>query len=191
MSVTEVAKLLQQIADNTAHNNSMWFAVIAGGLFGAGLTAFFCYFIFTKTMRTEERRLRADLVTTERLRWLHDLRQKFAHLYALSDAHRHLLEQKVPAGEIGKHAEALATHFNQINEEAGMLTTMLSPRKQYQANLKSGLKAMVVLLDESTTAAKSGTASFDTKRYNEIKESAFEAIGLIGADTWEQVKELK
>ncbi|HEX4341754.1 MAG TPA: hypothetical protein VH255_00085 [Verrucomicrobiae bacterium] len=190
--MTEISKILQQIADNTSHDSSTWIAVIAGlGLLGTALTALFGYLMVTKAQRTEERRLRSTLIVNERMSWLQEVRKKLAHLYALMDAHCHLLKETVPASEKVEHLKSLTSHFNEINEQTHLLNLMLNPKKQQQAQLKSALKASISFMDDCTTSAKSGTVTIDAKRYVEIRDSAFEAVTSIGAETWELVKELK
>jgi hypothetical protein len=68
MVMDDPIQLLQKIADNTSHDNSWWIALISGGagVLGASLTAFFSYRMAIKAHQTEEKRLRAEVVTTER-----------------------------------------------------------------------------------------------------------------------------
>lgn len=95
--------LLKQIADNTANHEAMWtIAAITGGtaIVSSLITALFAFYTTKRTIAhqkdveynkleanitTEEAKLKANILATERLRWLRDLRDKFSDLYANLD----------------------------------------------------------------------------------------------------------
>jgi len=91
-------ELLKEIASNTANQNSLWVAVVAGGsaVLGAAVSACLAYFAASKAANIqkdiaaqhsalEQKKLRASIVTSERLRWLQDLRSQVAEFYSYID----------------------------------------------------------------------------------------------------------
>lgn len=95
-------ELLQKIAENTS-NSSMHIALVAGGsaVAGALASALLSYFGIVRTIRAqtliERQKLQATVVTTERLRWLQDLRAKVAAFYAQIEMQLSHLERPVSA----------------------------------------------------------------------------------------------
>jgi hypothetical protein len=186
-------QLLQKIADNTSRNESWWIALISGCsvILGAGITALFAYLVGMRTQQTEEKRLRAEVITRERLRWLQDIRQRLSHFYAQLDTQYTFLKQPIPTGEIVEYRKTLNEFSTQINEQCNFMTLMLNPKKPHQATLRKALHEAIGFLKECTVLKNSGSVIFDNKRYTEIKQTAFDPLVEIGLETWRKVKLLE
>ncbi|MCP4148533.1 MAG: hypothetical protein GY757_12375 [bacterium] len=67
--MNEVMRLLTEIAKNTGGNTTVWIALITAlsTVFGASITAYFAY---KNAKEVEYKKIRAEIVTKERLRWL-------------------------------------------------------------------------------------------------------------------------
>jgi hypothetical protein len=188
----ESIQLLQKIADNTAHDNSMWVAIIAGGagVLGATLTALFSYLIARKTQQTEEKRLRASVVTTERLRWLQDIRQRLSHYFVQMDMQYNYLHRPIPPGEKAAYQETLDNFSNEVNEQCNIIFLMLNPEKENQNNLRTAVQDGLRFIRECVKMKNSGSSSFDDNLYKAIKQKAFDSLTIIGIETWDRIKRL-
>src|SRR5580704_8770266 len=84
-------ELLQKIVNNTASDSSLRVALVAGGsaVAGALASAILSYFGIRHTVRAqaqiEKQKLLATVITTERLRWLQDIRLRLSNVYAKMD----------------------------------------------------------------------------------------------------------
>lgn len=185
-------QLLQKIADNTARDNSMWVAIIAGGagVLGATLTALFSYLIARKTQQTEEKRLRASVVTTERLRWLQDIRQRLSHYFVRMDMQYNYLHRPIPAGEKATYQETLDNFSNEVNEQCNIIFLMLNPEKENQNNLRSAVQDGLRFIRECVKIKNAGSSAFDDNLYKAIKQKAFDSLTIIGIETWDRIKRL-
>jgi hypothetical protein len=202
-------ELLQKIADNTAQSDSIKIAIIAAAaaLFGALLTVLGNYVMARMTRETEEKRLRASIVTAERLRWLQDLRQRLAHFYRQLDMQYNFLKRPAGATDEGKKAyqKQMDDFSNDVNEQCNIITLMMNPAKPDQNDLKSALHEAIGFLNhcvQKRNAITSGAADliipispreidFNTPAYTEIKRKAFDSLTKIGIVTWNQIKDLK
>jgi len=92
----EFIELLREIAENTKPDNSgVWIAVVssASALLGALIGAVLLYRGVVRQIASshdiEQRKLQANIVTTERLRWLQDIRGRTSNFYAdLDEGHQ-------------------------------------------------------------------------------------------------------
>lgn len=119
--MADIPQLLQQIAGNTGRRGEIWIAAISGGaaVLAAAVSAVFSYGITARTVRSqeevEERRLRAEIITAERLRWLHDLRQRVARLYTLMDMQYSYLKRRATTQEVLDRFSGDVMGTNQTN----------------------------------------------------------------------------
>lgn len=193
----DVTQLMQQIADNTARDDSLWIAVVSGGaaILGAGVTAIFSYFVAKKTAETqqkiESKRLHTTIVTAERLRWLQDIRQRQSHLYTQFDMQYNYLKRPVPQ-EQQANAQAEFDKFSmEIMEQTNNITLMLNPSDPNQAKLAQSLQDKQAFLLQCFAKRSAGTVQFDDQQYADLKKSAFDALIGIGSETWKQIKGLE
>lgn len=193
----DAMQLLQQIADNTSRDDSLWIAVISSGsaLLGAGVTAIFSYFVAKKTAETQQhietRRLYATIVTTERLRWLQDIRQRLSHLYTQLDMQYSYLKRPFQQ-EQQANAQAEFDKFSMdIMEQTNNITFMLNPNDPDQGRLAQTIQDKQAFMLQCFGLRTAEPVNFDDLRYAELKQSAFNALIAIGVDTWKQIKELE
>jgi hypothetical protein len=200
-------QLLQKIADNTGQSDSMTIAIVAGasGVLGAGLTAWCGYLIAKKTQVTEEKRLRAGIVTTERLRWLQDVRQRLARFYVQLDMQFNFLQRPIPPTLEGKieYQKQIDVLFNEINEQSNIISMMMNPEKAEQKDLRSALQESLIFVNNCVKkqgAAIRGNAGlviplspdevpFDNLAYAKIKTKAFDSLTRIVIKTWKRIKD--
>ena len=204
----ELLPLLQKIANNTDRNDSLTIAIVAGssGVLGAALTALCGYLAVRKTQATEEKRLRASIVTTERLRWLHDVRQRLARFYVKLDMQYNFLKRPVPGTPEAKveYQKALDEFSNEVNEQCNIISLMMNPDKPDQNNLKNTLQDAIAFVQQCVQKRNafvthpaalvlpvaSHQLEFDTDEYKRIKTKAFDSLTKIGVATWNRVKGL-
>ena len=183
-------------------------AIIAGGagVFGAGLTALISYLATNKSQQFEEKRLRASIITTERLRWLQDVRQRLARFYVQLDMQYNFLKRPVPQTPEAKieYQKQLDIFSNEVNEQCNIITLMMNPENPEQNNLKTALQNALVFVSQciqirnTFVSGNAGTIlpiapseiPFNNDDYRKIKTEAFDSLTKIGIKTWEQIKNL-
>lgn len=190
-------QILQQIADNTAHDNSVWVAAVSGGaaVLGAFAGALVSYIVARRAaesqLQIETARLRATVVTTERLRWIQDIRQRLSQLYRQMDMQYNHLKRPVPQGQSAQVQQTLDTLSAEIMEQSNVITLMLNPNKPEQAALRDALQQAMSFLSECFNKKSEGTAIFNDPRYASIKQVAFDALTSIGIQTWDRIQKLE
>lgn len=133
-------ELLQKIAENTSSNTSMHIALVAGGsaVAGALASALLSYFGIVRTVRAqtliERQKLQATVVTTERLRWLQDLRAKVAAFYAQIEMQLSHLERPVGAIQAAKYQETLDALSMEVMSQCYASFQCLTQQKRTNAN---------------------------------------------------------
>ena len=190
-------QLLQQIADNTANDNAIWIASISGGaaLLGASIGAVVSYFTAKSHAKSqyqiEMARLRANVVTTERLRWLQDIRQRFSSLYVTMDMQFNYLKRPAESQNRDAMQKQLDAFSEKVMEESNVITLMLNPEKKEQRELRQALQESLNFLLQCFSQRNQGQSSFDDSRYQKLKQLAFDRLTSIGADAWKRIKELQ
>ena len=193
----DITQLLQQIADNTARDDSLWIAIVSGGaaILGAGVTAIFSYFVAKESAETqqqiESKRLYATIVTTERLRWLQDIRQRLSHLYTQLDMQYSHLKRPIQQGHQANAQAAFDEFSMEIMEQTNNITLMLTPSDPYQGKLAQVLQDKQAFLLQCFAQRSTGTVQFDDQKYTSLKQSAFDALISISFETWKQIKGLE
>lgn len=189
--------LIQQIADNTARLDSVWIAAISGGaaVLGALAVVLANYLVARKSaesqLKIETARLRVTVVTTERLRWLQDIRQRLSKLYGQMDMQYYHLKRPVPKDQSAQFQQTLDTSSAEIIEQSNVITLMLNPKKPEQAALREALEESMAFLSQYTTKERSDVAVFDDTRYVLIKQKAFDALTSIGIQAWDRIQKLE
>lgn len=204
----QLLPLLQKIADNTGKSDSLRIAIVAGssGVLGATLTALCGYLAVRKTQATEEKRLRASIVTAERLRWLQDMRQRLARFYVQLDMHYNFLKRPVPATPEAKveYQKQLDGFSNEVNEQCNIISLMVNPNKADQNSLRDALhdalafvqqcvqlrNAVVTRHTELILPVAPHELEFNNEEYTRIKRKAFDSLTKIGIETWNRIKGL-
>ncbi|HCJ4700692.1 TPA: hypothetical protein NR723_004922, partial [Salmonella enterica] len=98
----DIYNLLKQIEENTKPDNSaIWIAIISSisAIAGAAIGAFLLYRGTNKQIKsaaaTEDKKLKATIITAERLRWLQELRSRSSEFYANLDMNYSLLKRQI------------------------------------------------------------------------------------------------
>jgi hypothetical protein len=195
--MTSELDLLQQIAGNTARLDSVWIAAISGGaaVLGAFAGALVSYIIAKRAaesqLQIETARLRVTVVTTERLRWLQDIRQRLSKLYGQIDMQYYRLKHSVPKDQSAQFQQMLDTSSAEIIEQINVITLMLNPNKPEQAVLRQALEESTAFLFQYAAKERSNVVVSDDDRYVLIRGKAFDALTSIGIQTWDRIQKLE
>lgn len=195
--MTDILQLLQQIVDNTSRDDSVLVAAVSGGaaVLGAFAGALVSYLVAKKAaesqLQIETARLRATVVTTERLRWLQDIRQRLSQLYRQMDMQYNHLKRPVPQGQSAQVQQTLDALSAEIIEQCNVITLMLNPHKSEQAALRDALQEAMSFLSQCFTQKSKGVTSFDDLRYAAVKQTAFDALTSIGIQAWDRIQRLE
>jgi len=198
--------LLKQIAENTASHQLTWIvAAITGGtaILATLITGAFAYATTKRTIThqkdaeykkleasilTEEAKLKANILATERLRWLQDLRGKFADLYANLDMQLSHLQRPGQAEQQEQLDKLSADIMLRVNS----VLVMLNKTKPHQGDLYAALnEAQRFVLEVFARKRPGAPTPVDKAKYADIKQKAFDAVEAIGARAWRKVKTLE
>lgn len=163
----------------------------AAGVFGALAGGLASYLIAREKAKSdlelETKRLRANLVATERLRWLQDIRERLSKLYKQLDLQYNFLKRPVAPSESTTKQSQLDMMSSEIMEQCHMITLMLNPAKPDQAELQEALQDALKFISIAFLPAVEGT---NDEEYARHKQAAFNAMTRLGVETWRQVKSL-
>ncbi|XQA73518.1 hypothetical protein ACM9XA_19025 [Xanthomonas sacchari] len=195
--------LLQKIADNTSSNDSLWVAAIAGGsaVLGAAISALIAYFAANRSTvvqlaaiktnsKLEHKKLKASIVTTERLRWLQELRAKVAEFYSHIDMQvMHVARLVNPAATPISRDE-----MDSISKEAGLranlVLLMLNPTNVEQQELYQSINSALMFVNKALMEAGASATAPDRAEITRIKKQSFDSMHKIGSVAWNKVQEL-
>ncbi|MEQ1596548.1 MAG: hypothetical protein ABL985_15765 [Casimicrobium sp.] len=175
---------------------SLLIALITGaaGVLGALAGALASYLVARakakSDMELETKRLAANVVAAERLRWLQDIRQRLSTLFQQLDFQYNVLKRPVTAGSAPATQQQLDRMSNEVMEQCNMITLMLNPAKPDQAALRDSLQGSLRFVQEVFQQSSTGARTFDDIKYATYKQAAFDAMTRIGVQTWKQVKSL-
>jgi len=191
----EFIELLREIAENTQPDNSgLWIAVVssASALFGALIGALLLYSGVVRQIESskeiEQRRLKASIITNERLRWLQDIRQRHANLYTQLDMQYNYLKRTIPPSSL----QPILDEFSKAAmEQTNMITNMLISSDPEQAKLKRSLQLKLKLMVRCFFLKSQNKSQIYDRRYALVKNVAFQSMEKIGINTWKKIKKLK
>lgn len=204
----EIVRLLTQIAEQTQSNSlTTWIVPFTGmmGVIVSGISAFLVFLNGQKQaknvqkqieantkseedkLRLEEIRLRANIITTERIRWLQELRSRGANFYALLDMYYNLLKRPInPQLDPSFHAKG--DEIAQIvMRECNQILLLLNPNKKYQAKLEKKCNEALKLVLQCVKERNENNFEFNDNNYSQIKKDFFDSLINIGIETWEQI----
>ncbi|EOH0514807.1 hypothetical protein ACNPDE_002847 [Vibrio fluvialis] len=194
----EVTELLRQIAEQTKPDNkAIWVAAISSvsALVGAGIGAFLLYRGTKKQIESaseiEEKKIRANIITTERLRWLQELRSKSSEFYANLDMHYNLLKRPVNPQANPEYQEEADKISKEVMVQVNQIILLLNPKKTHQEKMRQSCNGSLAFFQECVGKRNKGDFNFDDPKYAQIKTDYFNALTEVGVETWKQVKELK
>jgi len=193
----EITEILNQIAEQTKPDNKViWIAAITSisTLIAAGVGAILLYKgtlnQIKATSDVEEKKLKASIVTTERLRWLQDLRQQSSEFYANLDMHYNLLKRSVPEEEIAKNQEKMDKFAEKVMVQSNAIYTMLNPKREHQNVMRESSNQALEHVLKCVEMRNQGNLNFSDNAYQEIKNRFFGSLTEIGTETWNQVRDL-
>lgn len=196
----EIVRLLTQIAEHTGSNITTYVSLILGVL-GIGGSIISACLVFrngqkqieanTKSeedkLRLEEIRLRANIITTERIRWLQELRSRGANFYALLDMYYNLLKRPINP-QLDPSFQAKGDEIAQIvMRECNQILLLLNPNKKYQAKLEKKCNEALKLVLQCVKERNENNFEFNDNNYSQIKKDFFDSLINIGIETWEQI----
>lgn len=177
---------------NVSSGSSTLVALIsaAAGVLGALAGGLASYLVARQKAKSdlelETKRLQANLVATERLRWLQDIRERLSDLYKQLDLQYNLLKHPVAPASSATIQQQLDVMSSDIMEQCNMITLMLNPAKPDQAKLRDALQQVLTFMQ----AAFQQAAVSNHTEYARLKQAAFDAMTRLGVETWRQVKSL-
>lgn len=203
MSEVIAIELLKEIASNTTSQNSLWIAVVAGGsaVLGAAVSACLAYFAASKAANIqreiaaqhsafEQKKLRASIVTSERLRWLQDLRSQVAEFYSYVD---------IQVMHIQRILDPRATpisrdDLDKISKEAGLkanlVLLMLNREKTEQELLYQSINSALIFINELLRDIGDASPAPNREDITRIKKTSYQAMHEISAKAWLKVQAL-
>lgn len=186
----EIVRLLTQIAEQTQSNSlTTWIVPFTGmmGVIVSGVSAFLVFFNGQKQaknvqkqieantkseedkLRLEESRLRANVITTERIRWLQELRSRGANFYALLDMYYNLLKRPINP-QLNPSFQAKGDEIAQtVMRECNQILLLLNPKKPYQAKLNKSCNVALKFVLQCVDKRNNNILKFNDRRYAIIK----------------------
>jgi len=192
-----VVELLAQIAENTKPDNqAVWVAAIssASALLGAGIGAFLLFRGTSRQIESqkeiEEKKLKVNIVTTERLRWLQEIRARSSEFYANLDMNYNLLKRPINPQQNPEYQKQADDISQKVMVQCNQIILLLNPAKKQQEKLRNACNDAFEFFMNCVLKRNIGEFDFDDKQYILIKNDFFDALTEIGAETWEKIKEL-
>ena len=194
----ETIQILQQIADNTADDKSaVWIAAISSGsvILGAIVSAAISYFITNRSIASQEKleqtKLKVTIVTSERLRWLQDVRSRISNLYVNLDMQYNLIKRPVGSKTPEQIQVVLDEYSSKINSEINMIYLMLNNKDKIQIDLRRELHNVLIFMSDCFSQTTNLAQSFNDLDYGNMKNKIFECTTELGTETWDQISNLK
>jgi hypothetical protein len=166
----------------------------AAGVLGAFAGAIASYLVARAKAKSdlelETKRLSANVIAAERLRWLQDIRQRLSTLFQRLDFQYNVLKRPVAPGLVPATQQQLDEMSTEVMGQCNMITLMLNPAKPDQAALRDSIQGSLQFMQCVFQQASNGIRTFDDAKYTTSKQSAFDAMTRLGVETWKQVKSL-
>lgn len=165
-------------------------ALIAGaaGVFGALAGALASYLTVREKARSdlelETKRLYANMIAAERLRWLQDIRFRLCAFYKTLDLQYNMLKRPATTQQ-ALTQQQLDDMSSEAMAECNMITLMLNPAKPDQATVRDAIQGALRVMQDAYVKR------FDDAQYAARKHQAFDAMTRLGVETWRQVKTLR
>lgn len=197
--MSNLIQLLQQVADNTAKDDSLWIAAVSGGsaILGAMVSAIFSYCTTNRTIKfqndIEDKKLKATIITAERIRYLQDLREKVAEFYTQLDMQISHLQRPVNTDPQSRteYQELLDKFSIESMRKCYAIFPMLIREKDEQKELYFALNESLELARSYFKQKGHEPLEIDMTQYAAIKTKAFIALEAIGIKAWKKIKKLK
>lgn len=195
----EAMELLKQIAKNTGSYSTMTVLIAlitaVSTLSAAAITAYMTY-RYNKnkdeiSKDIELKKLKAGIVTVERLRWLQELRDKASSFYANMDMQYNLLKRpsKLPQNQNYQTESDILS--KEIMKQCNNIIFLLNPKREDQKKLRESTDGALAFFLQCVQQRNTGQLSFNDIKYTEIKGTFFDSLTSIGIETWGKIKELQ
>lgn len=203
MSEIVAIELLKEIASNTANKDSLWIALVAGGsgVLGAAVSALIAYFaanrasyiqknIAEQNSSLELKKLRASIITTERLRWLQDLRSQVAEFYSYIDIQTLHIERLLDPRVTPISRDELDRISKEAGLKANLILLMINRESTEQDKLFRSINSALTFINKLLANTANPTNSLNRQEIAEIKEASYKAMHEIGEKVWNKVQAL-
>lgn len=189
--------LLKQIVDNTKSPSGLWVAGITAtaAVLGALVSAWAGFLGMSRSAKSqgqiERAKLQASLVTSERLRWLQDLRSKMASFFTHVELQLDLLSR--PYGDQGKetYQRSLDEMSKQVSADGNAILLMLDSEKKEQQELANAISNWLSYMFVQFSARRTGPVARNIDHCSAMKTAAFDALRVIGQKAWKKVQSLE
>lgn len=193
----QIIDLLTQIAENTEPDNaSLWVAGIssASALLGALIGAVLLHRGTVRQIKSSEdverRKLKANIVTTERLRWLQEIRKRTSDFYANLDMHYNLLKRPVNPQNNPQYQKDADDLAKTVMVECNQIILLLNPAKEDQKKMRIACNDALEFFQSCVAKRNQNNFQFDDNEYVRVKTEVFDSLTNIGVQTSKKIKEL-
>ncbi|MFT5722455.1 MAG: hypothetical protein ACI9W6_002784 [Motiliproteus sp.] len=191
--MSKVIELLEKIVTNT--NSSMdplWVAGITGAtaVLTALATSVIAYKMNKNTLTLEREKIKAEIITKERMLWLKQLRENASDLFSDMDLFYSLLKSDRSSPTVEKQKE-LSKLSKPILTKSNALMFCLIKKDDAQLALYNSINEIQKFMVEYPKTRSSVESANPDEEYIALKESFTTAMENIGSETWRQIKGLE
>lgn len=172
-------------------NDNIVIAIIAASsaLLGSSITAIIHYLGLRNSNKIKADKVRADLISTERLRWLQELRNEYSIYFTELDYQITFLKR--PIQEMENYQNSLNEFSINNSKHYHMIITLLNPDKEEQLKLRLSITKARKFFLNHLEKKQLARLDIDMNIYEQIKDDSLIALTVIGKETWSKIKELK
>lgn len=169
--------------------NPLWVAGITGAtaVLTALITSVIAYKMNKNTLKLERDKIKADVITKERMLWLKQLRENASKFFSEMDFNYNLLKRPVSV-PIAEYQEDLDTLAKSIMKNSNDLLLCLNKEDDTQLALFNSINEIQLFILHCSSIKTLSAHPLDDVKYKKIKETFFKAMENIGNETWKQVK---
>jgi hypothetical protein len=141
----------------------------------------------------ERQKIQASIVTTERLRWLKDLRRQVAEFYSHIEGQLLKLSRTLDPNDVAPFLKEMDGSINEASLRCTSMCLMLNSKVDEQAALFVALNKSIEFVNQVASQKKKDGAAirYDVEQIKLHKQAAFDAMHRIGEKAWSKVKSLE
>ena len=191
-SLSKVVELLEKIVTNTSSSmDPLWVAGITGAtaVLTALATSVVAYKMNKNTLNLEREKIKAEIITKERMFWLKQLRENASDFFADMDLFYSLLKREYSDSTI-EHQKEIDNLSQSILRKSNALMFGLIKKDNAQEALYNSINNTQNFMVKYSMQPSSESANQD-EEYRALKQSFFTAMENIGTETWRQIKNLE
>lgn len=185
--------ILEKIATNTATSiDPVWVAVTTGGtgVLIALITTFIGYLNSKNNITLERDKIKAEIITKERLIWSNNLRDNASEYYCQMDSFYSFLKREITV-DIGEYQKEIDEVSKNISKKSNDLLLVLNTNDEKQLLLFDSINAAQLFILNCSHNKTRKFHNFDDTTYTKMKNIFFDTMKEIGNETWEQIKQFK